>query len=78
MSLLAMSSLYKKGRGWVPMVRKIDVNTMCYEDNIISQRENLNYLMVFFTWCALFFQCVCFLLQCVSCASYVKTYYVMR
>ena len=36
---------------------------------IISQRENLNYLIVCFTWCALFFQCVCFLLPCIICEN---------
>ena len=85
MSLLAMNSLYKKGHGRVPMVWRINVNAMCYEDNncprntlweiiIISQRENLNYFIVIFNWCALFFQYVCFLLRYVCRASYVKMY----
>ena len=78
MSLLAMNSLYKKGRGRVPLIQRINVNAMCYKDYYFPKREfKINYLIVCFTWCALFFQCVCFLLQYVCRASYVKTY-VMR
>ena len=39
MSLLAMNSLYKKGHGWVPMVWRINVNAMCYEDNYFPKRK---------------------------------------
>ena len=52
--------------------------TPCAARAIISQRENLNYLIVVcFTQCIFFFQYVCFLLPicfpCVICGTYVTT-----
>ena len=53
------------------------IHIVCCEDDFF-QRENLNYLMVCFTRCTLFFQKVCFLLQicspcvfCGTCGTYV-------
>ena len=47
----------------------------CASRTIIFQRENLNYIIVCFTHCTLFFQKVCFLLpiclQCIICGSHV-------
>ena len=34
-----MNSLYKKGHGRVPMVWRINVNAMCYEDNYFPKRK---------------------------------------
>ena len=49
--------------------------TPCAARTIIFQRENLNYLIVYFTQSTLFFRKVCFLFQiclpCVFCGTYV-------
>ena len=45
MSLLAMNSLYKKGRGRVTMVQRININAMCYKDNYFPMRESCFEIM---------------------------------
>ena len=54
MSLLAMNSLYKKGRGRVPMVQRIDVNVICYKDYYFPKRIFKLFNSLFHLVCLVF------------------------
>ena len=68
--LLAINST-EKGQWPVPIIRDKNIHAVCCKDNYVFQRENLNYLIICFTWCTLLFQYVCFLLPiCLPCFSW--------
>ena len=67
MCLLAMNSLYnEKGQWLVPLVWRKNIHTVCFKDNIILQRENLNHLIVCFTQCLFNMFGICTVGNCVS------------